>query len=87
MENLFHATLRDPENSGYTWREFYCVACLERKRAESTWLIFLKEIPVTPKHLSRLYPPLVNEPVCAECSCLFRWLLFEAPAENHVERR
>ena len=72
MGNLIHATIRYPDNSGYTWREFYCPDCLEKKRSISTWLTFLKQVHVTPKYLSRLYPPLVNEPVCAGCGCLFR---------------
>ena len=72
MGNLLHVTIKDPENSGYTWREFYCTACLQKKRATSTCLTFLKQIPVTPKYLSGFYPPLVNEPVCRGCGLLFR---------------
>ena len=52
MSNLFHVTMKEPENS--------------------TWLVFLKHVRVTPQYLSRLYPPLVNEPVCADCGILFR---------------
>jgi len=72
MSNLLHVTLKDPQNSGFTWREFYCPACLEKKRAASTWLVFLKQVPVTPEYLSGFYPPLVNEPVCRDCGLLFR---------------
>lgn len=72
MSNLFHVTMKDPENSGYTWRKFYCPYCMDKKQEVSTWLMFLKRIRVTPLYLSRLYPPLVNEPVCADCGILFR---------------
>ena len=72
MGNLVHVTIKAPDNSGYTWCEFYCPTCLEKKRVTSQWLEFLKQSPVTPKYLSRLYPPLVNEPECAECKLLFR---------------
>lgn len=72
MSNLFHLTITEPENSGYTWREFYCPCCMDKKKAVSTWLTFLKLVRVTPQYLSRLYPPLVNEPVCADCSIMFR---------------
>jgi hypothetical protein len=72
MSNLFHVTMKEPENSGYSWRGFYCAYCMDNKRAVSTWLVFLKHVRVTPQYLSRLYPPLVNEPVCADCGILFR---------------
>lgn len=72
MSNLFHVTMKDPENSGYTWREFYCSSCVDKKQSVSTWLQFLDRTHVTPQYLSRLYPPLVNEPVCADCGILFR---------------
>ena len=72
MGNLLHATIKDPANSGYTWREFYCPACMKQKQATSTRLTFMKQVPVTPKYLSRMYPPVVDEPVCRGCGRLFR---------------
>lgn len=71
MGALIHVVFKDPENSGYVWDDFYCPECLEKKLAESTWLEVLRRAKVTPKYLSRLYPPLVNEPWCHECHTVF----------------
>ena len=70
MSVLLHLTVKDPENSGHVWNDFYCPDCLERMLASSR-LEVIRQEKVTPQHLSRLYPPLVNEPVCDECGSVF----------------
>ena len=73
MSNLFHVVVKDHENSGYVYDEFYCSPCLENWVRQFDNLEILRQTTATPQHLSRIYPPLVNEPVCAVCLVLFRW--------------
>jgi hypothetical protein len=72
MSNLVHVVIKDHENSGYVWDDFYCLACLDRRVIQHDNLEILRQAIATPQHLSRLYPPLVNEPVCRECGLVFR---------------
>ena len=72
MSALIHVIFKDPENSGYVWDDFYCPECLKEKLSSATWLKVIRQAKVTPKYLSRLYPPLVNEPVCDECRTVFQ---------------
>ena len=71
MTVLFHVVLKDHENSGFVWDDFYCPACLEERVAHAEHLEVLQKHLTTPKHLSRLFPPIVNEPVCAGCGLVF----------------
>jgi len=72
VSNLVHVVIKDHENSGYVWDEFYCPTCLDRWVIQHDNLEILRQATATPQYLSRLYPPLVNEPVCRECGVLFR---------------
>lgn len=72
MSNLVHVVIKDHENSGYVWDDFYCPSCLYRWVIRHDNLKILRQATVTPQYLSRLYPPLVNEPACRECGKLFR---------------
>ena len=71
MADLYHVVLKDYENSGYVWDEFYCPYCLVRLVMKFEHLEILRQTKVTPQHLSCLFPPLVNEPHCRECGTIF----------------
>jgi|GEM_PF-6669088 len=71
MSILFHVVVKDHENSGYVWDEFYCPNCLERWLVQFNHLEILRKVQTTPQHLSRLYPLLVNEPSCRVCGAVF----------------
>lgn len=71
MADLYHVVVRDHENSGYVWDEFYCPTCLENWIVKFDSLEILRQTMATPQYLSRLYPPLVNEPQCRECGVRF----------------
>ena len=71
MSVLLHAVIKDHENSGYVWEEFFCPECLDRMLKACDELEILKRSRMTPQYLSRLYPQIVNEPVCRECGSMF----------------
>jgi hypothetical protein len=71
MSELLHVVIKDHENSGYVWDDFFCRECLDKMVNSCTGLEIIKRSRLTPQYLSRLYPPLVNEPVCQECDLLF----------------
>ncbi len=72
MKTLLHVVIKDHENSGYVWDEFYCPDCLDRKVKASNSLEVLRQAIVTPRYLSGIYPQLVNEPVCDKCGHIFQ---------------
>ena len=73
MANLYHLILRNQADSGHVWDEFYCPRCLEN------WIMQVENIEIicqtiaTPQLLSRLYPPLMNEPHCRKCVVVFTY--------------
>ena len=71
MADLYHVVLKDHENSGYVWDEFFCPICLEKWVTKSDHLEILCQTIASPQYLSRVYPPLVNEPYCRECGVIF----------------
>ena len=71
MSELLHVVIKDHENSGYVWDDFFCPGCLGRFLKACNWLVILKGAKTTPKYLMRLYPPIVNEPACRDCGKLF----------------
>ena len=71
MKTLLHVIMKDQENSGYVWDEFYCPDCLDRKVKASNSFEVLRQATVTPRYLSGIYPQLVNEPVCDKCGLIF----------------
>ncbi len=73
MSELLHVVIKDHENSGYVWDEFYCRQCFDRKFDNAANLEVLKKAKLTPLYLSRMYPQVVNEPVCRECGEFFVW--------------
>ncbi len=73
MSELLHVVIKDHENSGYVWDNFFCPECLGRLLKVCNWLEILKRSITTPQYLSRLYPQIVNEPVCSECGQFFEW--------------
>ena len=73
MRKLLHVVIKDHENSGFVWDEFYCQECLDRMSKAYRWQEILKRSRLTPQYLSRLYPQIVNEPVCRDCGKLFVW--------------
>lgn len=72
MSVLLHAVIKDWDNSGLVYDDFYCPECLESRVLICDFKEILRLAITTPKYLSRLYPPLVNEPVCAVCGARFR---------------
>ena len=38
MADLYHVVLKDHENSGYVWDEFFCPTCLEKWVTKSSHL-------------------------------------------------
>jgi hypothetical protein len=73
MKVLLHVVIKDHENSGYVWDEFYCPDCLCRMVKANNCLEVLSQTIATPRYLSGLYPQLVNEPVCDKCGLIFQW--------------
>ncbi|GAB6906648.1 conserved hypothetical protein [Desulfosarcina cetonica] len=71
MTDLYHVVLKDHENSGYVWDEFYCSRCLNDQITKFQQLEILRQTRASPQYLSRLYPPLINEPECRECGAVF----------------
>ena len=71
MKVLLHVVIKDHENSGYVWDEFYCPECLSWMVKANKCLEVLRQTMVTPRYLSGLYPQLVNEPVCDKCGLIF----------------
>ena len=71
MSELLHVVIKDHENSGYVWDDFFCPECLGRLLRACNWLEILRRSRTTPQYLSRLYPQIVNEPVCKECGSMF----------------
>ena len=71
MKVLLHVVIKDHENSGYVYDEFYCPDCLENWVMKFDCLEILRRATTTPRYLSRLYPPLVNEPHCNHCGIMF----------------
>ena len=71
MSELLHVFIKDHENSGYVWDEFFCSCCLGRLLKACSWLEILKRSITTPQYLMRLYPQIVNEPSCRDCGKLF----------------
>lgn len=71
MADMYHVVLKDYENAGYIWDEFFCSECLKCSVTKSEHLEILKQVVATPKYLSRIYPPLVNEPHCCKCGRMF----------------
>jgi len=73
MAELYHAVVKDHDNSGYACEAFFCKDCL------NGWIIkhedreALRRNLATPRYLSRLYPPLVDEPNCSECGDSFTY--------------
>ena len=73
MKILLHVVIKDQENSGYVWDEFYCPDCLCQKLKANNCLEVLRQAIATPRYLSRIYPQLVNEPVCDMCGLRFQY--------------
>ena len=71
MADLYHVVLKDHENSGYVWDEFFCPDCLISQVMKFEHQEILRQTMANPQYLSRLYPPLVNEPHCRECGVIF----------------
>jgi len=73
MSELLHMVIKDHENSGYVWDDFFCPDCLVRLLKVCNWLEILRRSIIKPQYLSGLYPQIVNEPVCRDCGKLFVW--------------
>ena len=71
MSELLHVVIKDHENSGYVCDNFFCPECLGKLLNSCSILEVLRRSITTPQYLSRLYPQIVNEPVCRECGKLF----------------
>ncbi|MFO7740344.1 MAG: hypothetical protein R6V46_17835 [Desulfatiglandaceae bacterium] len=67
MTELYHAVIKDHDNSGYVWDAFFCKDCLNSLIMKHEYGEVLRRNMATPKYLSRLYLPLVDEPNCSEC--------------------
>jgi hypothetical protein len=42
---IFHVVLKDHENSGFIWDDFYCPACLEK------WVVHAGHLEILQRHL------------------------------------
>jgi len=73
MTGLYHVVLKDHENSGYVWDDFFCPDCLEIRVSQTKHLEVLLQTIATPEYLSHLYPPLINEPHCCNCFRMFNF--------------
>ena len=74
MSVMYHVVVKDWDNFGSIWDDFYCPECLEPYVFQHHWLEVICCVEITPKYLSRLYPPLVNEPTCRICGEIYRHL-------------
>ncbi len=72
MSELLHVVIKDRDNSGFVWDDFFCQECIGRLLKACNWLVILKGARTTPQYLMKFYPPLVNEPVCRDCGKVFR---------------
>ena len=73
MADLYHVVIKDHDNSGYVWDAFFCLDCLNSRIMKHKAREVLNRNTATPKYLSRLYPPLVDEPSCSECGDFFTY--------------
>ena len=80
--NLLHVVIKDHENSGFVYDEFYCPDCLKDWVMKFEEKEILRREITTPQWLSRLYPPLVNEPHCDRCGLMFR---MDIPSDEVIE--
>jgi hypothetical protein len=71
MSELLHVVIKDPENSGYVWDEFFCPECLDLLLEACNHLEVLRKSRTTPQYLMRIYPQIVNEPACRDCGKMF----------------
>jgi hypothetical protein len=56
MADLYHVVLKDHENSGYVWDEFFCPTCLEKWVTKSIiWKSFAR--PWQARSISPAYIP------------------------------
>ena len=60
MSVLLHAVIKDWDNSGLVYDDFYCPGCLESWVLSFDFKEILRLAKTTPQYLSRLYPPLVR---------------------------
>ena len=67
-----HVIIKDHQNSGYVWDNFFCQECIGRLLEACSHLEVLRRSITTPHYLMRLYQ-IVNEPVCRDCGKLFVW--------------
>lgn len=72
MADLYHAIIKDHDNSGYVWDAFFCKGCLDTQVNNREHMEVQRRNLATPKYLSRLYLLLVDEPNCGECGEGFR---------------
>jgi len=73
MADLYHVVIKDHDNFGYVWDAFLCLDCLNSRIMKHEDREVLRRNLATPKYLSRLYPPLVDEPNCSECGDAFTY--------------
>jgi len=69
-----YVILKDNDNSGIVYSRFVCDRCwkAEEVRLAATDYIDVREVrEVTPTTLSRIFPPLVDEPECSVCGVVF----------------
>ena len=71
MTDLYHVVLKDHDNSGHVWDDFFCPGCLNVFASRFDHLEIIRQSRASPQYLSRLYPPLVSEPYCRECGAIF----------------
>ena len=48
MSELLHVIIKDHENSGYVWDDFFCLECLVRLLKVCNWLEVRKRSRTTP---------------------------------------
>ena len=71
MCELIYVVVKDHENSGYVWDDSFCPEYLDRMLKTCAGLEILRRSSLTLHYVSRLYPQVVNEPVCVECDLIF----------------
>ena len=82
MSNLLYVVIKDHENFGFVYDEFYCPKCLKNLVMKFKEKEILRREITTPKYLSRIYPQPVNEPSCNRCVLMFR---MEIPSDEVFE--
>ena len=59
MADLYHVVIKDHENSGYVWGDFFCPACLEK------WVMTFEHLEILRQTMAN--PAIPLPPLSTAC--------------------